>query len=89
MKPSANELAKALAMAEVMRESDDDPECLSKAFLYLYQRVEKLERVFNAANQYMRFGQEEHEHTVLLQALEAARDLESFEKMEDKEDFGL
>ena len=89
MKPSTNELEKALAMAEAMRESGEDPDFLSKSIMYLNQRVEVLEKVFDAANHYMRFGQEEREHTVLLQALESARELESFEEKEGKHDFGV
>jgi len=89
MKPSANELKKALAAAEVMRESGEDPEYLSKSLLYLFHRVESLEKVFNTASQYMRFGQDEHEHTLLIKALESARELEDAEKMQDKEEFGI
>lgn len=50
MKPDTNELNKALAIAEVMRESGEDPDFLSMLLLYLYQRVNKLEKVFNASN---------------------------------------
>jgi len=89
MKPSANELQKALAKAEAMRDKNDDDDFLSKSFLYLYQRLEMLEKVNEAANRYMHFGQVEHGHADLLHALEAAREIEGFEKMEDKEDFGL
>ncbi|NOY66958.1 MAG: hypothetical protein GXP13_06070 [Gammaproteobacteria bacterium] len=89
MKPDTNELNKALAAAEAMRESGEDPDFISKSLLYLYQRVNKLEKVFNASSQYMHFGQEEHEHAVLLKALESARELEGFEKMEEKENLGI
>jgi len=89
MKPSANELKKAIAVAELIRESGEDPEYISKSLLYLFHRVENLEKVFSAASRYMRFGQEEREHALLLKALESARELEDDENMQDKEEFGI
>jgi len=73
MKPDSDELQQALAMAETMRETDGDPHYLAKSLIYLNHRAEVLEKVYAAANRYMRFGQGEHEHAQLLQALEAAR----------------
>jgi len=89
MKPSQDELNQAIQAAEKMRASDDDPQCLSKSLIYLYNRVEVLEKVFAAANQYMRFGQEEHEHAVLLQAIEAARRSEDQASQHKDHELGL
>ena len=89
MKPTADELEKALTEAENMREQGNDPDHLSKSLLYLHKRLEKLEKVFDAANQYMRFGQEEHEHAELLKALDVVRRQEESEQNQEKQDFGL
>lgn len=89
MKPTAEELERALIEAENMREQGDDPDYLSKSLLYLHNRVEKLDQAFNAANQYMRFGQEEHEHAELLKALEVVRKQEESEQEREKQAFGL
>ena len=89
MKPDANQLAQALAQAERMREADDDPNYLSKSVIYLANRVEMLEKAVDLANQYMRFGQDEHLHAELLRALESAREQETTETRQDPESFGL
>ena len=89
MKPSTDQLQHALDVAERMREQGEDPDYLSVTLLYLQHRVEALERVCVAANEYVRFGQEEREHAHLLQALENARESEERENRQEKQDFGL
>lgn len=89
MKPTAQELERALASATQMHVSGQDPEFMAKTLLYLIQRVKKLEYVFDAANEYMRFGQDEREHAILLKALESAREFDEKEEQMEKQDFGL
>jgi hypothetical protein len=44
--------------------------------LYLYQRLQGLEKVRAAAENYLHFGQEEPQHAELVLAIEAARQAE-------------
>jgi hypothetical protein len=73
LKPTDEALQAALAEAERLREQGADPRHLARSLLYLADRVRLLEAVYEAAGNYLRFGQEEHEHTVLVNAIEAAR----------------
>lgn len=89
LKPTKEELQAALEEAERMREESDDPYYMSRSLLYLNGRVESLEKVFDAAVRYMKFGQGEHEHAELLKVIEAARAKEEKDLLENTEDFGL
>ena len=89
MKPTKEQFERALTSASQMHVSGQDPECMAQSLLYLNQRVRILEQVFDAANAYMRFGQDEREHAVLLKALEAAREQEEAEVKLETQDFGL
>ena len=89
MKPSTEQMQHALEVAASMRDSDDDPDYLSRALLYLQHRIEVLEQVHSAANEYMHFGQEERQHARLQRALESVRDFEIRESNQDKQDLGL
>ena len=55
-----------------MRDRDDDPHHLAQALHYLDHRSRYLEVVYKAAKKYIKFGQEEEEHAVLVKAIEAA-----------------
>jgi hypothetical protein len=76
LKPTDEELQVALAEAGRMREQDADPHHLARSLRYLEHRVRLLEAVHQAATDYLRFGQEEHHHAILVNAIEAARDAE-------------
>lgn len=89
MKPTSDEMHQAMAMAQSMRETDADAHYLAKSLIYLNHRTELLEKVMAAANQYIRFGQGEHEHAQLLQALEAARLSEDHENQSEDHKLGL
>ncbi len=89
MKPSSDEMQQAMEMAKLMRETDGDPHFLSKSLIYMNHRIEMLEKVYEAASHYMRFGQAEHEHAQLLQALEAARVAEDKESQHEDHGLGL
>ena len=88
LKPTDDELHAALAEAERMRDRDDDPHHLAQALHYLDHRSRYLEVVYKAAKKYIKFGQEEEEHAVLVKAIEAARREESRDR-EDDEILGL
>jgi hypothetical protein len=88
-KPTEEELNQALEEAERMREADEDPCYLAKSTQYLNRRVNVLEDVFEAANKYIHFGQEEREHAILLKAIQAAKRQEARETDEEEEDLGL
>lgn len=75
-KPTAEEMAVALNEAANMVEHNLDPKFIAKALLNLNYRVQYFEKVFKAAEKYMKFGQEEQEHQALLKAIEHARDEE-------------
>lgn len=87
-KPTDQELNLALEEAERIREQGDELH-LAKTVQYLHRRNHHLEKVFQAAVEYMQFGQEEHEHTALLLAIEAARDQEHKDTDDELEDTGL
>lgn len=70
LKPDDRELQEALEEAERMRETDRDPYHVAKALQYLHHRIGYLEAVFDAANKYVHFGQEEREHAELVRAIE-------------------
>ena len=89
LKPTEDELQAALAEAERMRDKNEDPHHLAKALQYLDHRVRCLEKVFDAAKNYLHFGQEEREHAVLFKAIEAARTEEMHDRAEEDETLGL
>ena len=89
MKPSESEYIQALSQARRQRDEGDDPHFMAKALLYQAHRLEALEKVVQAAELYMRFGQGEHEHAALLRALEQARRVADLESGKAEEDLGL
>lgn len=72
-KPTEQELDEALETAAQMREQGNDPHHVAKALLNLNYRMGYMEKVFHAAELYMR-GMGEHEHTMLQKAIDEARD---------------
>lgn len=89
LKPTEDEMHEALTEAERMRETGDDSHNIARSLEYLSHRVRNLEAVFDAANKYIHFGQEEIEHAILVKAIETARSEEIKDKDEDEETFGL
>ena len=88
-KPTDDELQHALTIAAHMREAGQDPHYLAKALLNLNYRFGYLEKVRNAAERYMRFGQGETEHRELLRALEAYRNADERSGGGEHTEFGL
>lgn len=72
-KPSVSEYATALQAARTLHVEEHDPKSLGKTLLYLDQRVGYLERVLNLADRFLHAGLEEHAHSLLLQAILAAK----------------
>lgn len=79
MKPNDKELEMAIVAAERMRESGADEHHVAKTLLYLYQRLDKVEKVRQAAENYLHSGQEEPLHAELILAIEAAKTTEDRE----------
>jgi hypothetical protein len=50
-----------------------DPRHLGKTMLYLEQRRSYLEKVFELADRFLRTGQDEQNHALLLKAIHAAK----------------
>ena len=75
-KPTENELTAALNEAKRMREQGDDPHFVAKALLSLNYRQGYLLEVLHAAENYLHSGMAEHEHTLLLKAVEKVRELD-------------
>jgi len=79
----------ALDEAERLRANDEDEYYLGKCLLYLNQRLEDVEKVREAAENYLHFGQEETQHAELLLAIEAAKEAAEKASGGDEGDFGL
>jgi len=89
LKPTDDELHTALTEAQRMYDRGADPHHLARSLLYHEHRVRLLEAVFDAAKQYLQFGQEEHAHAVLANAIEAARSDTLHDSGSDDETLGL
>jgi CBS domain-containing protein len=72
-KPSEEEQATAFHAAVVMHVEERDPQHLGKTLLYLDQRCEYLEKVFELADRFLLTGQSEQAHALLLKAIHAAK----------------
>jgi len=72
-RPTDEEFATALRTAEVLHVEASDPRYLGKAMLYLDQRRGLLEKVLELADRFLRTGQDEHTHALLLKAVYAAK----------------
>jgi hypothetical protein len=89
MKPTDNEVETAIVAAEAMRESGADEHHVAKTLLYQYQRLQDLEKIREAAENYLHFGQEEPQHAQLVLVIEAARKTERQVTRAEEEDLGL
>ena len=72
-KPTERERAVALETAELLHVEERDPRFLGKTLRYLAQRVECLERVLELAERFLRAGQDERVHALLLKSIHAAK----------------
>jgi hypothetical protein len=76
MKPTDGELEMAIIAAEELWQSGRDEHHLAKTLLYLYQRLDVLEKVRTAAENCLHSGQEASRQEELRQAIEAADRME-------------
>lgn len=76
-KPTAEELNTALAEAQNMLDSDNDPDHVAHALLNIHERYVALEKVYEIADEFVRRGEDmEHGHVRLLRAFDEAREQE-------------
>jgi CBS domain-containing protein len=73
LKPSDPEYRAALRTAEEMHVEERDPRFLGKTLLYLDQRLSNLEQVLALADRFLRAGQDEQTHALLLKSIHAAK----------------
>lgn len=89
-KPSIGLVNNALHYAETLREIDDDHHGVAHVLLYLAEYSRQLKMVTDAAEQYIRFGQEdEHLHSNLAKALDKLADYELAAETLTPPKFGL
>lgn len=72
-KPTDEEMKEALEEAGRMREQGEDPHHLAKALLNCHFRLTHAEHVYEAAQEFVRTGMDEHAHRRLVKALEDYR----------------
>jgi len=89
MKPSDDQRAAAIAEAERLRAAGEDAHFLARTLLYQRDRLQHLEEVFRLTERLVRFGQDEHEHALLVKALEAARQAEAAAQGREAGELGL
>ena len=77
MKPTPEQLHMALAEAEHLREAGEDAHFLAKTLLYQHERLRHLEAVLAHAERLVKFGLDEHEHALLIKALDEAKRAEA------------
>lgn len=68
------QLSEALQLAATMAQSNDDCGRISRGLLQVQSRLKLLEGVLSAADRYIRAGQDERLHSVLVKAIEGARE---------------
>ncbi|MDT8281509.1 MAG: hypothetical protein RQ982_01710 [Gammaproteobacteria bacterium] len=88
-KPSDEELAKALKMAEQMRDRKIDPFFVAKSLLSHNHRIKYLEEILHTADRYINRGMSEQEKTHLILTIQKAKDAESFTSGHTTDSFGL
>ena len=86
MKPTDGELEIAVIAAEELWQSGRDEHHLGKTLLYLYQRLDAVDRVRVAAENYLHSGQEASLEAELRQAIDAADRMERRETAADVAD---
>ena len=72
-KPTDGEFATAMSTALILHVEGRDPRHIGKTMLYLDQRRGYLEKVLELADRFLRTGQDEQTHALLLKAIHAAK----------------
>jgi len=73
LRPTDTEYRTALRTAEELHVEERDPRYLGKTLLYLDQRRSSLETVLKLADRFLRTGQDEQTHALLLKSIHAAK----------------
>jgi CBS domain-containing protein len=76
LKPTDAEYRTALRSAVELHVEERDPRFLGKTLLYLDQRRNNLEQVLTLADRFLRAGQDEQTHALLLKSIHAAKRVE-------------
>lgn len=72
-RPTDTEYRTALRTVEELHVEERDPRYLGKSLLYLDQRRSSLEQVLTLADRFLRTGQDEQTHALLLKSIHAAK----------------
>lgn len=88
-KPTEEEFAAALKEAQRMREQGEDPHHVAKALLNMNYQSSFLRGVLQAAENYLNSGMAEREHTLLLRAIEKAREVDELGGHRERPALGL
>ncbi len=88
-KPTEEELQQALAEAGRMREMGEDPHHIAKALLNCHYQSGYLLAVLHSAEDYLRSGMSEREHTRLVRAVEKAREVDDRSAKVERPSLGL
>ena len=88
-KPTEKELETALVEARRLRESGEDAHFIGKALLNCHYQSAFLMDVLHAAENYLRSGLAEQEHTRLQLAIDKARKVDDYSSHREHETTGL
>ena len=88
-KPTKEEFAEALKEAQRMREQGEDPYHVAKTLLNINYQSGFLAEVLQAAENYLRSGMAEREHTLLVKAIEKARTVDDHSAHREHPALGL
>lgn len=88
-RPDKPTFTTALNNAELLRETGNDHHHIGHALLYLEERNRMLQAIADAAEEYIRFGEDSQLHTKLVKALEAFDNYELEVETDEPPGFGL
>jgi len=86
---TSDELAIAVAQAELLREQDKDPQQIARTILNLNFLVKQLESVQKATERYFHSGSSERERTILESAIKKYRSVDRNRSDRDITSFGV
>ncbi len=89
LRPTEPEYRTALRTAEELHVEERDPRFLGKTLLYLDQRRRSLEEVLKLADRFLRTGQDEQTHALLLKSIHAAKRAEEHASGQSRVPFPL
>ena len=87
--PTKEELDTAIKEVIRMRESGDDPLFVGKTLLHHHWLLEQMEKVVKAADLYLHSGHGSREHTMLVKAIENAKNASRDSTDHDRGEYGL